>query len=148
MQTHVIVRHLSTPACLTIKLFVPPKAIIALSLANDAGAIRSVLSSVEVFYDSSHPAVYVHKRDPNAQPSSSLTPNASQVLLLGTANAVPGYSNQGSVSTGGGYWTLGPQMPASISDMSVRAHFLSILTAPLVLLAGNAAGLPIICVHL
>lgn len=81
----------------------------------------SVLSSVEVFYDSSHPAVYVHRRDPNEQLAGA-APNASEVLLLGTANAVSGYSNQGSVSTGGGYWVAGPRMPASLSDMSVRQY--------------------------
>ena len=76
------------------------------------------LSSVEVFYDADHPSVYVHTRDPDVQVSS--VSNATQVLLLPSTQKVQGFTNLGSVTSGGGYWIQQPTMPAAISDLTVR----------------------------
>ena len=43
-----------------------------------------------------------------------------QVLLLGGNANISGYAAQGSLYSGAGYWSAGPDLPAQLSDMSVR----------------------------
>lgn len=44
----------------------------------------------------------------------------AQVLLLGGSTNISGYAAQGSLYTGAGYWSPGPDLPYQLSDMSVR----------------------------
>ncbi|KAK9803074.1 hypothetical protein WJX73_007021 [Symbiochloris irregularis] len=90
------------------------------SITNDTTCNSGALASVEVYYDADHPSVYVHTRNPNQQIAS--VSNATQVLLLPSTQKVPGYTNLGSVTSGGGYWIDTPEMPASLSDISVVSY--------------------------
>lgn len=78
-----------------------------------------MLDSVEVFYDSDHPDVFLHIQQADAQPTGA-APNSSQVLLLTTTAAVNGYTSAGSLHRGSGYWGAGENIPKPLSDLNVR----------------------------
>lgn len=77
--------------------------------------------SVEVFYDSVHPDIFVHIQQPGTLLGSALGagPNTSEVLLLSTSNALGGYQAAGSLYRGSGYWSLGQNLPQALSDLNV-----------------------------
>lgn len=74
--------------------------------------------SIEVLYDSSHPDIFVHIQQPGSKLSGP-APNTSQVLLLSTTSSVNGYTDQGSLYRGSGYWSEGQDLPQALSDLSV-----------------------------
>ncbi len=69
-------------------------------------------------YDTTYPDVFVHIQQPGAALSGA-APNTSQVLLLGAATAVSGYTQTGSLYRGSGYWSEGQDLPQALSDLNV-----------------------------
>lgn len=89
-----------------------------LHLASLCFEFCRALDTVEVFYDSDHPDVFIHIQSPGAALNGP-APNSSQVLLLTTTSAVNGYSKAGSLYRGSGYWAQGQDLPQALSDLSV-----------------------------
>eukprot|EP01025_Chloroclados_australasicus_P044588 TRINITY_DN4843_c0_g2_i2.p1 TRINITY_DN4843_c0_g2~~TRINITY_DN4843_c0_g2_i2.p1 ORF type:complete len:744 (-),score=133.45 TRINITY_DN4843_c0_g2_i2:407-2638(-) len=74
----------------------------------------TALADVEVYVDVEHPPVFMHQKV-----DESVDGTEQQEVVLSASVELEGYSNEGSVRTGSGYWARIADMPVKLSDFKV-----------------------------